>query len=229
MGEYAEFYLEYGLDPSDPGHMDQFYTMYAPTAHAATTSGTGGRRNNRNRASRSKKNRGGRGKGNRHRAGPSTLPSTSDAGSAPSKLNPAAAEWFAGTNPATPLNPSAAEWRPAKTEDVPEGASVASTSASTVESSSTQSPPTLQSSPPHVRLWIGNIPFETEEHEILELCGRWGDGPLTECVMPRLTDGRFRGFAFITMPADQGGVTIKNLNGLEFRGRKIRAREARAH
>lgn len=282
MGENAEFYVDYGLDPSDPNHMNQFFEMHAPMydyeyyqgyppvvhdAPEAAGGGMGGQndcnygndlssaqtpsqprsRGKRNNGS-NKKRRGGRGGTNRRKVGAAVSSEADDSAeaaaagnqSAPRKLNPSATEWrVPGAAPLPlPLNPSAAEWRP------PFGAATNGDDAATdgpprADSSNNPAPATVLSpgsaatappSPSRVtRIWVGNLPFhDAEAKDVIALCEQYGYGPVSGCVMPRNEDGRFKGYAFVTLPADKAEEAKKNLNGVEFRGRTIRANDVRA-
>jgi len=78
-----------------------------------------------------------------------------------------------------------------------------------------------------VKLYVGNIPFDTTEGEILELFE--GFGTVSDCFFPTDREtGNFRGFAFVTLPATEAEAACQQLNGHELNGRNIRVNEAQA-
>ena len=78
------------------------------------------------------------------------------------------------------------------------------------------------------RLYVGNLPFSTDEAQLRALCSE--DGRVVtdvKIVMDRDT-GRPRGFAFVEMgsPSD-AQAAIEQLNGRNFGGRTLTVNEAR--
>lgn len=76
-----------------------------------------------------------------------------------------------------------------------------------------------------VKLFVGNLAFETELDTIKELFQKEGD--VKDCYMPkdRATD-QPRGFAFVTMPSEDAKAAMKNLQGHELEGRALRIEES---
>jgi len=76
-----------------------------------------------------------------------------------------------------------------------------------------------------VKLYVGNLSFDTPEAEIrriFEECGTVND-----CFMPTDRDsGRVRGFAFVTMPSVEAETACNKVNGQEIDGRTLRVNEA---
>jgi len=76
-----------------------------------------------------------------------------------------------------------------------------------------------------VKLYVGNLSFNTEEDEVLSLFSEYGD--VIDCYVPRDRDsGRSRGFAFVTMGEDAAINAENECNGLEMDGRVIRVNQA---
>ncbi len=75
------------------------------------------------------------------------------------------------------------------------------------------------------KLYVGNISFETGEHELREAFSQFGTVSSAQVVMDRDT-GRSRGFAFVEM-ADGGEQAIEAMNGAQMGGRTLTVNEAR--
>ena len=77
-----------------------------------------------------------------------------------------------------------------------------------------------------MKLYIGNMPYETSEIELREFLSEYE--PIVDLHMPLDRDtGRPRGFAFVTLSnREVGEVAVNNLEGAEFGGRPLRVREA---
>lgn len=76
-----------------------------------------------------------------------------------------------------------------------------------------------------VKLFVGNLSFDTQTEAIKALFE--SVGAVNDCYMP--TDrgnNRPRGFAFVTMPADQAEEAMRKLTGQDLDGRAIRIEEA---
>ena len=72
-----------------------------------------------------------------------------------------------------------------------------------------------------MKFYVGNLPFKAEESTVKELFSKFG----TVVDVNIITDngGRPKGFAFVTLKEkDKGDEVIKELNGSELLGRKIR-------
>eukprot|EP00551_Chaetoceros_affinis_P008296 CAMPEP_0203668038 /NCGR_PEP_ID=MMETSP0090-20130426/4747_1 /ASSEMBLY_ACC=CAM_ASM_001088 /TAXON_ID=426623 /ORGANISM="Chaetoceros affinis, Strain CCMP159" /LENGTH=362 /DNA_ID=CAMNT_0050532361 /DNA_START=72 /DNA_END=1160 /DNA_ORIENTATION=- len=76
-----------------------------------------------------------------------------------------------------------------------------------------------------VKLFVGNLAFETEVDTIRDLFEK--EGEVIDCYMPkdRNTD-QPRGFAFVTMPAEDAKGAMKKFQGHEVDGRTLRIEES---
>ena len=75
--------------------------------------------------------------------------------------------------------------------------------------------------PDGMKFYVGNLPFKAEQDSIKEIFAKHG----TVVDVNIITDngGRPKGFAFVTIKEkDKGDEIIKQLNGTELLGRKIR-------
>jgi len=78
-----------------------------------------------------------------------------------------------------------------------------------------------------VRLYVGNVPFDTEESDLKQLFAEVGAVKSCDLVMDRFTN-RPRGFAFVEMEsADDASAAIEQCNGKTFQGRDLTVNEAR--
>jgi len=78
-----------------------------------------------------------------------------------------------------------------------------------------------------MKIYVGNLSFDTTESEIRELFGQHGDVVDVHLPTDRET-GRPRGFGFVEMPDDSAAQTaINEINGMEFGGRQLNVNEAR--
>jgi RNA recognition motif-containing protein len=79
-----------------------------------------------------------------------------------------------------------------------------------------------------MKLYVGNINFDTTEDTLREAFSAHGDVEEVAVITDRDT-GRPRGFAFVTMPDDNAARSaIEALNGKELDGRSLNVNEARA-
>ena len=78
-----------------------------------------------------------------------------------------------------------------------------------------------------LRIYVGNLPFNTNDDELRELFQQYGDVTNAIVMMDRET-GRSRGFGFVEM-ADpgEGNAAIDALNDFQLDGRPLRVNEAR--
>ena len=77
------------------------------------------------------------------------------------------------------------------------------------------------------KLYVGNIPYETNEQDLQELFGQAG-AVETVTVMRDRDTGRARGFAFVEMASDDDAQkAIAELNDRQFGGRRLTVNEAR--
>ena len=78
-----------------------------------------------------------------------------------------------------------------------------------------------------MKMYVGNLPFETNEQDLRTLFVDHGE--VTDVHIPMDRDsGRPRGFAFVTMDSKSSMVNaIKALDGQDFGGRNLKVNEAR--
>ncbi len=77
------------------------------------------------------------------------------------------------------------------------------------------------------RLFVGNLPYSAEEHQIRELFEQKGGVEEVKLITDRDT-GRPRGFGFVEMSNDdEADAAIAELNGAQFGGRTLTVNEAR--
>ncbi len=78
-----------------------------------------------------------------------------------------------------------------------------------------------------MNIYVGNLNFKVDEHELEELFGEYGDVSSSKVVTDRDT-GRSRGFGFVTMDNDEDASrAIDELNGTTFRDRELVVNEAK--
>jgi RNA recognition motif. (a.k.a. RRM, RBD, or RNP domain) len=76
-----------------------------------------------------------------------------------------------------------------------------------------------------VKLYVGNLSFETTEDSVRQLFEQWGT--VTDCFLPTDREtGKMRGFCFVTMPAAVAEEACNKSNGCELDGRPLRVNEA---
>ena len=77
------------------------------------------------------------------------------------------------------------------------------------------------------KLYVGNIPYETNEQDLQDLFGQAGAVESVTVMRDRDT-GRARGFAFVEMASDDDAQkAITELNDRQFGGRRLTVNEAR--
>jgi cold-inducible RNA-binding protein len=77
------------------------------------------------------------------------------------------------------------------------------------------------------KLFVGNLPSDVTENDLQDLFAQHGPVSDVNLVTDRAT-GRPRGFAFITMAAEDGAsAAMQALDGKNVSGRPIRVSEAR--
>ena len=77
------------------------------------------------------------------------------------------------------------------------------------------------------KLYVGNIPFETNENDLQELFAEAGAVESVNVVRDRET-GRARGFAFVEMATDEAAqAAVSQLHDRSFGGRRLTVNEAR--
>ncbi|MGD1914561.1 MAG: RNA recognition motif domain-containing protein [Phycisphaerales bacterium] len=77
-----------------------------------------------------------------------------------------------------------------------------------------------------MRIYVGNLPYGTNDDELGELFTQFGQVSSASVVMDRET-GRSRGFGFIEMEEEDGRKAIENLHGTPLEGRPLTVNEAR--
>jgi RNA recognition motif-containing protein len=77
------------------------------------------------------------------------------------------------------------------------------------------------------KLYVGNLPFQTEESELQDLFGGVGTVESVTVMRDRAT-GQARGFAFVEMSTDEEAQrAIQQLNAHQLGGRSLTVNEAR--
>lgn len=77
-----------------------------------------------------------------------------------------------------------------------------------------------------MRIYVGNLPYSTNDGELAELFAQFGEVASASVVMDRET-GRSRGFGFVEMEEEDGRKAIENLHGTPMDGRALTVNEAR--
>lgn len=78
-----------------------------------------------------------------------------------------------------------------------------------------------------ISIYIGNLPYDTTEDQVVELFSPFGAVNRATLVKDRET-GRPRGFGFVEMPNDdEARKAIEELSGKEYEGRPLTVNEAR--
>ena len=77
-----------------------------------------------------------------------------------------------------------------------------------------------------MRIYVGNLSFNTEEAQIEQLFAPLGAVESVKLVRDHET-GRSRGFGFVEMADDAGKAACDTLNQHEFEGRRLTVNEAK--
>lgn len=78
-----------------------------------------------------------------------------------------------------------------------------------------------------MKLYVGNISFDTSEQDLEELFGEVGTVESSNIITDRDT-GRSRGFGFVEMSSqEEGQKAIAELDGKEVDGRNLKVNEAK--
>jgi RNA recognition motif-containing protein len=78
-----------------------------------------------------------------------------------------------------------------------------------------------------MKLYVGNLSFETTENDLQDLFEQHGAVNEIHLMMDRMT-GKSRGFAFVTMnDATQANAAMGAINGKDLNGRALTVNEAR--
>jgi len=71
-------------------------------------------------------------------------------------------------------------------------------------------------------LYVGNLPYDCSEQQVVELFDSRNAGPIVRVHLPVGSDGRARGYGFVTLGSAQAAVqAIEALRGVELRGRRL--------
>lgn len=76
------------------------------------------------------------------------------------------------------------------------------------------------------KLYVGNLPFDTDEEQVRELFSTYGDVHSVDMINDRET-GRFRGFCFVAMDNSEADAAVAALNGYSLGGRPLKVNEAK--
>lgn len=78
-----------------------------------------------------------------------------------------------------------------------------------------------------MKLYVGNLAFQTSSDDLLELFSQAGTVESAAVITDRET-GRSRGFGFVEMATqEEGEQAIRQFNGMEIDGRTLTVNEAR--
>ena len=78
-----------------------------------------------------------------------------------------------------------------------------------------------------MKLFVGNLSFDTTEAELEELCAPFGTVADAKIITDHNT-GRSRGFGFVTLEnAAEGEAALKAVSGKSFSGRNLTVNEAK--
>src|SRR3954447_5213596 len=74
-------------------------------------------------------------------------------------------------------------------------------------------------------LYVGNLPFGTNEADLHQLFGQYGTVTKAQVISDRET-GRSRGFGFVEM-SDGADAAVSAVDGAEYQGRRLTVNEAK--
>ena len=77
-----------------------------------------------------------------------------------------------------------------------------------------------------MRLYVGGLPYQTTEHDLIDLFEQVGQVTEASVITDRDT-GRSKGFGFVEMSDEQAQTAIDRLNGTILGDRTITVNEAR--
>jgi len=78
-----------------------------------------------------------------------------------------------------------------------------------------------------MKLYVGNLSFETQEDNLREAFATYGELVSATVIMDHVT-GRSRGFGFVEMPnATEAAAAIQGLDGTMLSGRTLTVNEAK--
>jgi len=76
-----------------------------------------------------------------------------------------------------------------------------------------------------ITLYVGNLPFKTDEDAVREAFERYGDVEEVRLVKDKRT-GKKKGYGFVEMDATGAELALAKLNDAEFEGRTMKVRKA---
>ncbi len=77
------------------------------------------------------------------------------------------------------------------------------------------------------KLYVGNLNFQTQEHELRDLFSQHGEVLSANVISDRET-GRSRGFGFVEMATEEGARAAESaLDGQDYDGRQLKVNEAK--
>lgn len=78
-----------------------------------------------------------------------------------------------------------------------------------------------------MNIYVGNIPRETSESEIMKAFEKFGEVSKVNMIREKYTN-IFKGFAFLEMPKDsEAEAAIKSMHGTMFNGRALTVNQAK--
>ena len=77
------------------------------------------------------------------------------------------------------------------------------------------------------RLYVGNLPFSADEHQIRELFAQSGRQVSEVKLVTDRDTGRPRGFGFVEMDEEDADSAVEALYGYTLGGRALKVNEAR--
>ncbi len=78
-----------------------------------------------------------------------------------------------------------------------------------------------------MNIFVGNLPYQTEESQVQDLFARYGDVASVKIILDNMT-GRSKGFGFVTMNDEESAQkAIQELNGVDLGGKNLTVNEAR--
>jgi cold-inducible RNA-binding protein len=77
-----------------------------------------------------------------------------------------------------------------------------------------------------MKLYVGNLPFETNDASLNEAFSQHGAVSSANVVMDRET-GRSRGFGFVEMNGSDARTAMEQMDGFEMGGRRLKVNEAK--
>jgi RNA recognition motif-containing protein len=81
---------------------------------------------------------------------------------------------------------------------------------------------------PGTKLFVGNIPYATNEQDLRDLFGRSGGKVTSARVITDFETGRSKGYAFIEMATpEEAQKAVQDLHNFSLNGRNIVVTEAR--